>query len=263
MTRFFVTLSLIVLILICTLVSPVMAEGQTTYVVQPGDTLYGIAARYAVSVSQLAAVNGLRWNSWVYVGQQLVIPGGTLVPGDPSAGVYIVKPGDTLFSIAMQHGTTVDALLAVNGLSNPNFIYTGQRLSIPGGTQSPSLPEPVTSYGERWIDVNLSTQTVTAYAGQTAVYQAIASTGLPGTPTVVGNFTIYAKYYSTTMSGADYSYPDVPYVMFFHRGYSLHGTYWHNNFGTPMSHGCVNLPTQDAEWFFNWASIGTPVITHY
>jgi lipoprotein-anchoring transpeptidase ErfK/SrfK len=48
--------------------------------------------------------------------------------------------------------------------------------------------------------------------------------------------------------------------MYFYQGYALHGTYWHNNFGTPMSHGCVNMPTPEAEWAFNWASIGTPVI---
>jgi lipoprotein-anchoring transpeptidase ErfK/SrfK len=52
----------------------------------------------------------------------------------------------------------------------------------------------------------------------------------------------------------------VPYVMYFFEGYGLHGTYWHNNFGHPMSHGCVNLRTPDAKWFYNWAEIGTPVL---
>ena len=64
--------------------------------------------------------------------------------------------------------------------------------------------------------------------------------------------------------GADaYDLANVPYVMYFHEGYGLHGTYWHNNFGTPMSHGCVNLSTGDAGWFYNWASVGTKVVTHY
>ena len=61
------------------------------------------------------------------------------------------------------------------------------------------------------------------------------------------------------MSGPGYYLPDVPYVMYFYQSYGLHGTYWHSNFGQPMSHGCVNLPTPEAEWFFNWAEVGTPV----
>ena len=51
--------------------------------------------------------------------------------------------------------------------------------------------------------------------------------------------------------------------MYFYGGYGLHGTYWHNNFGTPMSHGCVNLSQGDAAWLYNWAPVGTKVVTHY
>jgi len=55
----------------------------------------------------------------------------------------------------------------------------------------------------------------------------------------------------------------VPYVMYFYRDYALHGTFWHSNFGTPMSHGCVNLKTSDAEWIYYWASVGTLVNVHH
>jgi lipoprotein-anchoring transpeptidase ErfK/SrfK len=65
------------------------------------------------------------------------------------------------------------------------------------------------------------------------------------------------------MSGPGYSLPDVPFTMFFYQGYAIHGTYWHNNFGTPMSHGCVNLTIPDAEWIYNWSSVGTLVNVHY
>jgi lipoprotein-anchoring transpeptidase ErfK/SrfK len=65
------------------------------------------------------------------------------------------------------------------------------------------------------------------------------------------------------MSGPGYYLPNVPYVMYFHGGYGLHGTTWHANFGHPMSHGCVNLPTSEAEWLFNWAQVGTMVNIHY
>ena len=87
------------------------------------------------------------------------------------------------------------------------------------------------------------------------------------TPTVAGTYEIYVKYEKTRMTGgvgADYyDLPDVPYVMYFHKGYGLHGTYWHSNFGTPMSHGCVNLSISDAQWLYNWAQIGTRVVSHY
>jgi lipoprotein-anchoring transpeptidase ErfK/SrfK len=76
---------------------------------------------------------------------------------------------------------------------------------------------------------------------------------------VLGDYSIYLKYDSQLMTGPGYYLPGVPWVMYFYQGYSLHGTYWHSNFGTPMSHGCVNLPTEEAAWFYTWAPIGTPV----
>ena len=117
--------------------------------------------------------------------------------------------------------------------------------------------------GARWIDVNLSTQSVYAYEGETVVNSFVVSTGTWMTPTVTGKYKIWIKFKSTSMSGPGYYLPNVPYVMYFYKGYGLHGTYWHNNFGTPMSHGCVNLRTSDAEWLYNWASVGTVVNVHY
>jgi lipoprotein-anchoring transpeptidase ErfK/SrfK len=76
---------------------------------------------------------------------------------------------------------------------------------------------------------------------------------------VLGDYNIYVKYVADDMQGADYFLPQVPYTMYFYQGYGIHGTYWHNSFGRPMSHGCVNLPTPEAEWFFNWAEVGTLV----
>jgi lipoprotein-anchoring transpeptidase ErfK/SrfK len=117
--------------------------------------------------------------------------------------------------------------------------------------------------GGRWIDVNLSTQSVYAYEGDTVINSFVVSTGTWMTPTVTGKYKIWIKFRSTSMTGPGYYLPNVPYVMYFYKGYGLHGTYWHNNFGTPMSHGCVNLRTSDAEWLYNWASVGTVVNVHY
>jgi lipoprotein-anchoring transpeptidase ErfK/SrfK len=117
--------------------------------------------------------------------------------------------------------------------------------------------------GTRWIDVDLTNQRVYAYEGDTVVNSFIVSTGTWLTPTVTGKYKIYVKIRSGNMHGPGYFLPDVPYIMYFHNGYGLHGTYWHNNFGTPMSHGCVNLRTDEAAWLFNWASVGTVVSVHY
>jgi lipoprotein-anchoring transpeptidase ErfK/SrfK len=131
-------------------------------------------------------------------------------------------------------------------------------------TEAPVLVlNPTGSTTERWIDVNLSAQQLVAYEGDTPVYWVTVSTGLPGTPTVTGQYRIYVKYPAQTMSGPGYYLPDVPYVMYFYLGYGIHGTYWHNNFGQPMSHGCVNTPTPDAQWLYNWAEVGTLVNIHH
>ncbi|MBK9924861.1 MAG: L,D-transpeptidase [Anaerolineales bacterium] len=127
-------------------------------------------------------------------------------------------------------------------------------------------PKPVyasTGNGERWIDVDLTNQRTYAYEGDTLVNSFVVSTGTWATPTVTGQYNIYVKYRSARMSGPGYSLPNVPYIMYFYGSYGLHGTYWHNNFGTPMSHGCVNLTTDDAAWLYNWASVGTLVNVHY
>jgi lipoprotein-anchoring transpeptidase ErfK/SrfK len=125
-----------------------------------------------------------------------------------------------------------------------------------------------TGTGEKHIYVDLATQTLSAYQGDMLFMQTLVSTGKWGkTPT--GEFTIWEKIRSTKMSGgqgADYYYlPNVPYVMFFSgsgisagRGFSLHGTYWHNNFGHPMSHGCVNMRTVDAEKLYYWVGDNNP-----
>ena len=91
----------------------------------------------------------------------------------------------------------------------------------------------------------------------------VTSTGTWQYPTVTGQYHVYIKYRYKHMSGPGYSLPNVPFTMFFYQGYAIHGTYWHSNFGTPMSHGCVNLSIPDSEWIYNFASVGTLVNVHY
>jgi LysM repeat protein len=242
------------------------------HVVRRGENLFRIALRYGLTTQALATANGIANLNRVYVGQRLVIPGRGTTPSPPaqpapSGQTHTVRRGDTLSAIARRYGVSMWALAQANSIRNPSFIYVGQVLRIPsGGNPAPPSPSPSPSPAPtsgRWIDVNLSAQRVTAYQGNTPVRSTLVSTGLPRTPTPTGRYRIYVKYVSTLMSGPGYYLPNVPYTMYFYRGYSLHGTYWHSNFGHPMSHGCINLPTSEARWLFNWASVGTLVNIHY
>jgi lipoprotein-anchoring transpeptidase ErfK/SrfK len=133
----------------------------------------------------------------------------------------------------------------------------------PTSEYQPPKPQEAVGNGDRWIDVDLTNQMVYAYEGDVIVNSFLVSTGTWLTPTVTGEYKIYVKYRSAPMRGPGYYLPNVPYIMYFYKSYGLHGTYWHNNFGTPMSHGCVNLRTDDAAWLFDWASVGTVVNVHY
>lgn len=112
----------------------------------------------------------------------------------------------------------------------------------------------------RWIQINVSQQRLTAWEGKTQVYAVKISTGKKKTPTLTGIFNIQSKHKKTRMRGTDYDVPNVPYTMFYDGNYAIHGAYWHRRFGTPVSHGCVNVAPNHAKWLFNWATLGTPVI---
>ncbi|MFN2226843.1 MAG: LysM peptidoglycan-binding domain-containing protein, partial [Anaerolineae bacterium] len=232
------------------------STGGGVHVVQRGETLYSIARRYSTSVNALVQANGLRNANYIYAGQRLTIPGGggsSRGGGTaPSGGtVHVVQRGQTLASIALRYGTTAAAIASANGLRNPNLIYVDQRLTIPSGGGGGGSTGG--GGGTKWIDVDLSSQRVRAYTGNTVVRSMLVSTGIARYPTPTGRFYIQSKYPSVTMSGPGYYLPGVPHTMFFYRGYALHGTYWHNNFGTPMSHGCINLSKKNAAWLYKWA----------
>lgn len=127
--------------------------------------------------------------------------------------------------------------------------------------------------GEKWIDVNLSNKTVTAYVGDTPVWgpRSIVD-GKEGNETVTGSFEIYQRHDRQDMTNAAYypkgheKYyltPDVPWVQYFHNGYGFHGAPWRSSFGYSGSHGCINMTVSDAKWLYDWASIGTRVESHY
>lgn len=116
---------------------------------------------------------------------------------------------------------------------------------------------------EKWIEVDLSDQMMTAHQGDKIFLQSLVSTGL-WRRTLPGEYHIWYKIRATKMEGGNkanntyYYLPNVPYVMFFNRDIGIHGTYWHHNFGTPQSHGCVNTPTPVAEKLFYWTDPPLP-----
>ena len=128
--------------------------------------------------------------------------------------------------------------------------------------------------GEKWIDVNLTKQTLVLYEGTQAVYATLISSGEAGledpehtTATKRGIFRIHTKHVTATMSGneigEEFELRDVPYVQYFDKeGYALHGAYWHDRFGVPKSHGCINLAPEDARRIFYWTEPGVPVGWH-
>lgn len=152
-------------------------------------------------------------------------------------------------------------------------VFMGKSVSVPETPNKPlyALNQTNTVLGDTTADykhiyVDLTNQKLTAYEGNTKVYEFPVSTGKWGrTPT--GDFRIWIWLKYTRMTGGDpalgtyYNLPNVPYTMFFYnsdipksRGYGLHGAYWHNNFGHPMSHGCVNLKPEDAGKLFYWTN---------
>ncbi len=255
-----------------------------THIVRRGEYLASIARQYGISPEQLASLNGITNPNLIYAGQELIVSGGAqpvaaaeVIPAVAPIEIaqpvitaetrHIVRRGEYLSQIAAQYGVSWLTIAQANGIYDPNTVFAGMELIIPGSSGGstyaaleipPAAPPAAVSAG-RSILVDLSDQRIYAYENGVLVRNVLVSTGLPATPTVLGDYTVQRKIVAETMAGPGYYLPDVPYTMYFFQGYAIHGTYWHSNFGTPMSHGCVNLPTPEAEWFYNWADYGTPV----
>jgi hypothetical protein len=149
-------------------------------------------------------------------------------------------------------------------------IYNGKKIAIP---QLAFASEPINVLGstseQKWIEVDLSDQKLYAWDGSSLFMESKISSGLPLTPTPIGEFRIWIKLRATRMQGGSgryyYNLPNVPHTMFFAnesvptwKGYGIHGAYWHNEFGTQRSHGCVNLPLDSAKTLYYWATPELP-----
>lgn len=131
--------------------------------------------------------------------------------------------------------------------------------------QAPFKTVTVSGAG-KWIEVDLSRETTTLYVGNIPVQTFLISSGMARTPTEIGTFHVYSKLPVTTMTGTilgEYYYiPNIKWVSYFDGGEAFHGTYWHHNFGHPMSHGCINMTEADAKVLYDFAPVGTKVVVH-
>lgn len=177
-----------------------------------------------------------------------------------------------------------NSISCINDLSgkfeevSQDAVWHGTKASIPSFIAGVI---PATKYvlgettGEKRIEVDLTRQRVYAFEGDNRVFDFPISSG-KWYPTPTGEFRVWVKLRYTKMEGgnkADNTYyylPNVPYVMFFYndkiakaRGFALHGTYWHNNFGHPMSHGCVNMRTENVAQLYAWAGPSQTANTTY
>jgi lipoprotein-anchoring transpeptidase ErfK/SrfK len=149
--------------------------------------------------------------------------------------------------------------------------------SKPEATSKPVKPKPTSAtqsakprtVDNKRIEVDLSKQWLYAYENGQEVFNAPVATGKDGFNTPAGTFSIYAKTPLQTMRGSingeSWVVPNVPHAMYYNGSVALHGTYWHNLFGSGVriSHGCVNLPLDAAAWLYGWANVGTVVEVHY
>lgn len=279
--------------------NPLVAAVPITHVVQRGETLTQIAATYDVSVDVIMRANNITDPSRIFFGTELQIWAPNyldqnIVQSDDENVTnaedveetttnsqesaerveYIVQAGEHLSQIARKYNVSWLAIAEVNNITDPNMVYAGMTLLIPNGGDIVSQNVAYASYNNilpattdpgprvgtgREIVVVLSTQMTYAYEDGELKYSALVSTGLPATPTVQGDYRIWNKTRSQTMSGPGYYLENVEWVMYFYQGYGFHGTWWHDNFGQPMSRGCVNMTNEDAKWLYEFASLETPV----
>ncbi|WP_051259325.1 L,D-transpeptidase family protein [Schaalia suimastitidis] len=175
--------------------------------------------------------------------------------------------------------TNRDAVVAgvLDALSS-GTAYTGEVTAneIPAGMDNRVVSAGVdrfahrASAGEKWVDVNLTDSTLTAYVGYRQVYGPILiNHGGVGNETITGTYKVYLKYTKQDMGCTpewEYCERDVPWVAYWYRSYALHGAPWVKEFGIgtdESSHGCVNIPVEDAHWIHDWVELGTTVVTHH
>ena len=264
-------------------------EVYQVYTVQPGDTLFRLAGKHGISLSKLMSINGISSEAWLSLGQELLVPRALapapqhvfsvsdaqtavplpeMRPGLTRLAFHTVQTGESLSDIAGRYSVNPGALARLNGLQNSSIPEPGRVLRLPSANSLELLESMgrrldrarYPTLTERWVEVDLNEQMAIAYEGATPVRAFVISSGYGDTPTVTGTFRIWVKIAMQDMRGGSraagdsYHVTEVKNVQYFFEDYAFHGTYWHSNFGVPMSRGCINMTEEDAEWLFDWAT---------
>lgn len=169
----------------------------------------------------------------------------------------VIQDGRKGYQIEDAEGLAGEVISALNG---------GKTLTKEVAVSEAPFKTVTISGAGKWLEVDLSSQTLSMYIGNEVVETFLISSGKAATPTQIGTGRIYAKYPVQTMTGTingEYYYvPNIKWVNYFNGGEAIHGTYWHDNFGHPMSHGCINMTEAAAKIIYDFAPIGTKVIVH-
>lgn len=253
-------------------------DGMIAVLVKPGDSPATLARRNHVPLAMIVDLNKVGPNKKLKPGERLYVLSKSGLFASEELPFHVVRPGDSLESIAEKYNSSPSLIIRFNELESGGKLTMGQRLVVPPESPQVRLGEAprdaagipklsivdFPTYTERWIDVDLSEQRVIAYQGTRPVRSFLVSTGKDRTPTLKGVFRVESKVPVTRMIGGSqetgdyYNLGNVQWVSYFYGGYSFHGTYWHHNFGHPMSHGCVNMTNADAKWLYEWT---TPTYT--
>lgn len=242
----------------------------TVYVVEPGDTLSGIALRFGTTVAALEAANGISSSGFIYVGQRLVVPetGATSSSARPVTVTHIVQAGETLGGIGLRYGVSAAAIARVNGLADASYIYPGQRLIIPVVGASTAAA----AAGPKRVEIDISDQRMYVWQGDTLIYEFVISTGQGPYQTRRGVFPIKSKLPMAYSSAYNLYMPN--WLGLYDVGRYENGIHglptsvatgrqlWAGVLGQPVSFGCVVMDVDDVQLLYNWAELGTPVEIH-
>jgi len=196
--------------------------------------------------------------------------GEQLFAGDPETGLSIVRPVQFREGFRLSGRVVRSGGITFRETASGEFLRDHEQLLVVYGRKE--LPKPARRH-RAFIEVSLERQTLVAYENGTPVFATLVSAGRDGLgdpattySTVQGFFLIHTKHVTATMSGDEaddeFDLRDVPYVQYFHEGYALHAAYWHDGFGTPRSHGCINLAPDDARFLFGWTDPPVPEAWH-
>jgi len=192
-----------------------------------------------------------------------------LYSGSPSTGFSISRPLGFREALPITGRSRSLAGLSYLETTSGDWLRDDNLVRVDRMVQRPGWVKP----GRTWIHVSIMKQSMVAYVGDKPVYATLVSTGADGMgdpktthSTVRGQFLIHTKHVTATMDsdevGDEFDLRDVPYVQYFSEGFAFHAAYWHDTFGTPHSHGCVNLSPIDSRWLFHWTDPPVPQAWH-